>query len=147
MAGTFSYAGTAAATITSASDKVRLEIGDTDPNAVLFYNEEISVYLAARGDSVLITAADLCDAAATKFARGYDFTVDGQSFNRSQAVKAFQDRANQLRARATGLGTQAATRADGYSQDIAADEVSAAGTANSNPRQNFYIVEGVDTVP
>lgn len=101
MSGTFSYAGTAAGSaITTPRDKVRLEVGDTDPSAVLFYNEEIDVYLANRADAVLVTAADLCDVAATKFARGYDFETDGQKFSRGQVMKAFQERAKQLRARA-----------------------------------------------
>src|SRR3990167_5599445 len=146
MAGTFSYAGTAAAAITTARDQTRLEVGDTDPDAVLFYNEEIDVYLATRANAVLVPAADLCDAAATRFARGYDFGVDAQTFDRSQMTKAFQDRAKQLRARASGITSLPATRVDGYSQDVDADDVSG-GTASSAVRQRFYTVGGVDRLP
>lgn len=144
MAGTFSYAGTAAGAITSARDKVRLEVGDTDPTAVLFYDEEIDVYLANRGDAVLVTAADLCDAAASKFARAFNFQTDGQRFDRASVTKAFRDRAAELRARAGGVATFDVTRIDGYSDDIANQEV-AGGTAN--PRQRFYVVGGLDKLP
>lgn len=144
MAGTFSYAGTAAGTITSARDKVRLEIGDTDSSAVLFYDEEIDVYLSSRSNSVLLTAADLCDAAATKYARAYDFGTDGQSFKRAIMVKAFQARAQELRSRAGGVTTVDITRVDGYSDDIANQDVSG-GTAN--PRQLFRRGPNPDQLP
>lgn len=147
VGGTFSYAGTVAGgTITSSRDKVRLETGDTDPTAVLFYDEEIDVYLANRANVVLVTAADLCDAAATKFARGYDFGTDGQTFDRSQMTKAYQDRAKSLRARASGITSLPVTKVDGYSQDVDADDVSA-GTASTSVRQRFYSVSGLDRLP
>ncbi len=136
MSGTFSYAGTAAGSaITTARDKVRLEIGDTDSTAVLYYDEEIDVYLAARSNAVLMTAADLCDAAATKFARAYNFETDGQKYARGQMVKAFQDRARELRRRAEGVATVVTTKVDGYSDDITSEEVL---TSGESPRRRYY---------
>lgn len=147
MGGTWTYAGTAPGPITQPRDQVRLQIGDIDPNAILFYDEEIDVYLNARGDAVLVTSADLCDAAATKFARGYDFSTDGQTFNRSQMVAAFTARAKELRARASGLGTLAVTKVDGYSWDIPSDQLASAGTANANPRQTWIVMNNLDRLP
>jgi hypothetical protein len=150
VGGSFTYAGTLAGqAITTARDKVRLELGDTDPTAILFYDEEIDVYLATRGQAVLITAADLCDAAATKFARAITFQTDGQTFKRETLVTAFQQRAKDLRARASGIGSFPSTRQDGYSVDIASDEAAAggSGTANFNPRQRYEIVGGLDRLP
>ncbi|MCR4340776.1 MAG: hypothetical protein NUW01_12920 [Gemmatimonadaceae bacterium] len=144
MAGTFSYAGTASGDITTARDKVRLEVGDTDSGAVLFYDDEIDVYLNSRADNVLLTAADLCDAAATRYARRFSFSTDGQKFDLAAVTKAFQDRARQLRARARGVQTVEATRVDGYSDDVGNQDV---GENATNPRQNFYVVGGVDRLP
>lgn len=145
MAGTFSYAGTAAAAITTTRDKIRLELGDTDPNAVLFYDEELDVWLNARGaGSYLLAAADAADAAARKFARAYDFETDGQSFKRSQMSKAFRDLAAELRSRAGGISTVDVTVIDGYSDDVANQETTGGGTVN--PRHYHYRV-GVADLP
>lgn len=145
MAGTFSYAGTAAGAITTTRDKIRLELGDTDPDAVLFYDEELDVWLNARGAaSYLLAAADAADAAARKFARAYDFQTDGQSFKRSQMSKAFKDLAVELRSRAGGISTVDVTVIDGYSDDIANQAVTGSGTVN--PR-HYYSRVGVADLP
>lgn len=146
MAGTFSYAGTAAGSaITSTRDKVRLELGDTDPDAVLFYDEELDVWVNARGAaSYLLAAADAADAAARKFARAYDFETDGQSFKRSQQSKAFRELAKELRSRAGGISTVDITKVDAYSDDVANQDVTGSGTAN--PRHYQYRV-GVADLP
>lgn len=144
MAGTFSYAGTAAAAITTTRDKIRLELGDTDPDAVLFYDEEYDVWIGVRGTSYLLAAADAADAAARKFARAYDFATDGQSFKRSQMSRAFKDLAVELRNRAGGISTVDVTVIDGYSDDIANQETTGGGTVN--PRHYHYRV-GVADLP
>lgn len=146
VGGTFSYAGTVAGSaITTARDKVRLELGDTDPLAVLFYDEELDMWLGARGaGSYLLAAADAADAASRKLARAYDFTTDGQSFKRSQMSKAFKDLARDLRSRAGGITTVDITKIDGYSDDITNQETTGSGTAN--PR-HYYSRVGVADLP
>lgn len=145
VGGTFSYAGTVAGVaITSNRDKTRLELGDTDPTAVLFYDEEYDVWLGVRGSSYLLAAADAADAAARKFARAYDFETDGQSFKRSQMAKAYKDLAKELRSRAGGITTVDITKVDGWSDDIANQEVTGSGTVN--PRHYHYRV-GVADLP
>lgn len=137
MAGTFSYAGTAAGAITADRDKVRLELGDTDPDKVLWYDEEYDVWLANRGSSVLLAAADAAEAAARRFARAFDFETDGQSFKRSQQSKMYADLAKSLRSRASSVTTVASTRVDGYSDDVTNQETST-GSSTVNPRRRYY---------
>lgn len=121
--------------LTTPLAQVRLQIGDTDQATALLQDEEIAVYLANRSDNVLLASADICDALATKFARSYDFATDGQSFKRSQQAAAYRAMAQDLRARASGLGSVATTRVDGYSQDIDSRSVDA---TQENPRRRFY---------
>ena len=143
MAGTFTYAGTAAGDITTARDKIRLELGDTDSSAVLFYDDEIDVWLDTLGAaSYLLAAADAADAAARKFARAFDFETDGQRFDRSQMSKMFRDLAKDLRTRAGGIVTVDVTKIDAYSDDITNQEVTGGGT--TNPRHYFYRVGARD---
>jgi hypothetical protein len=146
MTGTFSYAGTAAAAITTARDRVRLQLGDTDSSAVLLYDEELDVYLANRANNVLQASADCAEALAGKFARAYDFETDGQTFKRGQMFRYWSDLAAKLRSRAGGITTVDSTKVDGYSDDIAFQESSYAG-GTANPRQKFYVVGGLDRVP
>lgn len=113
---TFTYDSTDVSTTLA---KVRLEIGDTDSTAPLFTDEELNVYITARGENILLAAADVCDAAATKYARAYNFETDGQRFDRSKLSEAFRLRAADLRSRAHGVTTVDSTRIDGYSQDVA----------------------------
>ena len=129
---TFTYSSTSIITVLA---KVRLEIGDTDSTAALFTDEELQVYIDSRGSSVLLAAADACDQLATRYGRAYDFETDGQKFARSQASKAYADRAKQLRARAYGVTTADSTRIDGYSQDVANQDTFASDT---NPRRRYY---------
>ncbi len=133
--------------ITSSLDKVRLTIGDNDITSPLFQDDEIQYFLGVRADNVLLASADCCDAAAAKFSRAYNFGVDGQTFDRASVAKMFSDRAKSLRARATGIRTIAATKIDGYSWDIPADQLAASGTANANPRQTYVVIDGLDRIP
>lgn len=135
---TFTYDGTPSTVL----EKVRLEIGDTDPTSALFTDEELNVWITNRADNIYLAAADACEAAARKFARAYDFTTDGQSFHRSQMTKSYMDLAKDLRQRAGGVVTVEVTKVDGYSDDIANQDV--AGTAN--PRHYYYRV-GVEDLP
>ena len=117
---TFTYS---TASLTSALAQVRLEIGDTDSTAALFQDEEINVKLTARADNILLTAADLCDILARRFARQFDFESDNQSFKRSQMSKQYAALADELRSRASGVSSVASTRVDGFSQDIDTESV------------------------
>lgn len=92
--------------------RVRLEIGDTDSNAALFSDEEIEVYLTDNNDNVLATAADLCDALATRYALKADTTIGSLSFKWANVSKSFADRAQVLRRR----GLVSAPFAGGISQ-------------------------------
>lgn len=142
---TFTYDSAAAAATATVLHNIRLEIGDTDSDAALFTDEEIGVYATARGLTVsavssragaeLLACADLLDSLAARFARAYDFETDGQRFDRGQMSEMYRDRARELRLRAAGLGTVVPTRVDGYSQDVAADDVDESGV---NPRRRYY---------
>lgn len=120
--------------ITTTRDRVRLEIGDTDNTAPLFYDDEIDAYLGDRGDNWHLAAADLCDVLATKFAREFDFETDQQKFSRSQRSKQYADRAKALRARVSSVGTATSTRVDGYSQDIDNEDASTAAASSNTGR-------------
>lgn len=121
--------GTAAPSYDLSTDvgKVRLEIGDTETDTPEFVDEEITYFLSVEG-SVLGAAARACEALAAKFARQYDFQTDDQRFQRSQMSKQYADLASTLRSRAGGVVTTSPTRVDGYSDDIANNEVSTAST-------------------
>ena len=129
---TFTYSSTS---VTTALDKTRLEIGDTDSTAALFTDEELNVYINARADVVLLAAADACDALAVRFARAYDFETDGQKFQRSQMSKAYRELGQSLRDRSAGIATLTPKRVDGYSDDITNTEVS---STTSDPRRRFW---------
>lgn len=115
---TFTYSGTA---IDSDLARVRLELGDTLEAEALFTDEELQVFLD-RENGVLLAAAAACDTLVRRFARAYDFETDGQRFSRSQMHKAYLSTSIELRQRAAGVVSNATTRIDGYSDDIAYDE-------------------------
>lgn len=91
--------------------RVRFELGDTDPADPIFSDGEIQYKLDEHG-SVLIASAELATAAYAKYARGYDFTTDGQSFKRSQRVQHYLELAVQLRYRASGGGALSVVEVD-----------------------------------
>lgn len=128
---TFTYS---TAALTTPLAQVRLEIGDTDSAAPLFADEEINVKLAGRADNVLLTAADLCDILARRFARQFDFESDNQKFSRSQMSKQYAALADELRSRASGVTSVPSTRIDGYSQDITTEDVL---TTSENARGRY----------
>jgi len=143
-------------TITTDLDKLRLALGDRDANNYIFSDDELNSFLA---DESTIAAATLAAARSAElyFARAYDVTTDGQAYYRSQMAKAFATVVARLESRGVttsadtsaggGISTVVATRVDGYSQDIDAEQVFGGGTAVVNPRQTFYTVDGVDQLP
>lgn len=122
--------------ITNDRDRVRLLIGDTDTNDQLFQDDEIAYFLELASNSVLLAAAEACDAAARKYARSIDFATDDQQFKLHQRADTFKALAQELRARAGGVSSVALTKVDGYSTDIPSDQNSTGSTATG--RRNFY---------
>ncbi len=140
---TYTYSSTSLGTILA---KVRLEVGDTDSTAPLFTDEELQVYIDARGTNVLLASADACDALAVRYARAFDFETDGQKFSRSQMAKMYREMAGALRARGRGITSSEVTRKDGYSDDV--DNITPSSSATtSNPRQRYTNVGGLDRLP
>ena len=117
---TWTYSATALGTVLA---KVRLEVGDTDTTDQLLTDEELQVLIDNRASVVTLAAADACDVLATRFARDFDFSTDGQSFSRHARAKTFQERAQALRERYHSLTTHPVTRVDGYSDDIDSRDV------------------------
>lgn len=125
----FTYDGT----LDTNLEKVRLEIGDTDSTDPQFTDAEINYFLDAAGNVVVDAAIKACEALVAKYSREYDFETDQQKFSRSQRAKAYKDLAAELRAGGgSGLSVLGQTKVDGYSQDIAADEVSGSRTGHAN---------------
>lgn len=119
---------------------MRLEIGDTTSTDALFTDEEINYKLGENADAVLITAAELCDILATRFAREYDFETDDQKFLRSQKAAAYAARATELRKRANGGGgveSGTTTRVDGYSDDITSRDTSGVTSTSGRVRRGW----------
>jgi hypothetical protein len=114
--------------------QVRLEIGDTDSDSALFTDQEIGVKLAETSN-VLLASAALLDLLATRFAREFDFSEDGQSFKKGSRSAAYAARAQALRNRANGVQTVVTQRADGYSDDL--DTREATGLTGSSGRTRF----------
>lgn len=120
-------------------DQFRLLIGDTDSTRQLFNDVEAQWFIDQRPGNVLLAAADACDSLATRFARDYDFSTDGQSFRRSSVAIRYETRARELRARApgSGLSTVSVTRVDGYSDDIAARDGAGQATRTGRVRAGY----------
>lgn len=124
--------------ITTMIDKVRLEIGDTDPASFLLSDDELNYFITqAGGSDIYLSAALACEALATRFARAYNFETDGQKFERRSMSRTYADRAKDLRAKAgAGAGaTITTTRIDGYSQDITNEDVL---ETDINVRSRYY---------
>ena len=122
--------------ITTILDKVRLEIGDTDPASFLLSDDEMNYFISQAGGSDIYKAAALaCEALAVRFARAYNFETDGQKFERRSMSKAFADRAKDLRMKSASGGTVTTKRIDGFSQDV--DNESTFQT-DANVRARYY---------
>ena len=127
-------------------EKIRLRIGDTDvadsgANA-RFKDSELNYFLTAEG-TVAKAALAAVEAWVAKKASAYDFETDGQSFKRSQEAAAMLALAKYWRSLGIttslddslgGISSNAVTKVDGYSDDIANDEVSA---TSSNPLRRY----------
>ena len=83
-------------------DRVRLLIGDPDGASTVISGKEIEDALAARqcGEDeydAYAAAADLLEAWAAKEKLAFDFDADGQSFKRSQKMRALLELAREYR--------------------------------------------------
>ena len=59
---------------TADRDRVRLEIGDTDEERVLFQDSELDDFLSQEGDNVMAASARACEVLAVKFADSDEVT-------------------------------------------------------------------------
>jgi hypothetical protein len=114
--------------------KVRLELGDdvnaagVRPDGSNFSDEEIQVYLSREG-SVMGAVAGLCEALATQYAWVTTIAVGPRRENLSDVAAMYRTRARDLReiyGGAYGAYAVGVIRTDGYSDDVASNEVDAA---------------------
>lgn len=117
--------------------KVRLEIGDTvsgtgvKPNGSNFTDAELLIFLARESNNVMRATASACEALARWWATAVNITVGLRREELTAVSKAWTERAAELR-KQYGGGQQAfsagVTRQDGYSTDVASDDVEDAET-------------------
>jgi len=88
---------------TTDRDKVRFLSGDNDTTDQLVTDEEIAYILTVR-TNLHLAAADACEAIAAKWARKADTSNGALSVSASQRAAAYHVQAQELRARANGLG-------------------------------------------
>lgn len=128
--------------ITDDTDKVRLMIGDTDSSDWLLSDDEVDFFVS-ECPNLNIAAAAAAEAIAAKFARGYNFTTDGQSFNRSERVEHYLQLAQNLdpsnaRNGVGSIATAATTKVDGYSDDIDFQEGAGQNSRTGRVRQGYF---------
>ena len=80
-------------------DKVRLLIGDTDEADPLLSDDEIDTFTDDWPNNPELAAANAAHSIAAGWARGFNFTTDGQTFNRSERVGHYLQLADELRCR------------------------------------------------
>ncbi len=107
---------------TAVSDRVRLNIGDTDENQALFDDAELDDIIVQETSENASTAR-CAEILALRFARQYDFMADGSSFFRAQKSKMYRALGKEFRAKSDGSVVIQPVRQDGYSDDIASNEV------------------------
>ena len=90
--------------ITTDLDKVRLEIGDTDPNAQLLADDEI-LYLITQERNLWGSAARCCEVISRNFLRKADVRIGrgGTTLTYSTAAKQYAEMATAFRKRANGM--------------------------------------------
>lgn len=127
--------------LSTARDKVRLALGDTDTNDQQIPDESIAAMLAAYGDDVGAASVALAESLAAKYARlASDISVDGASFDYSALVENYRQIATRLRvAGGEGSGALGDPNVSGVSQgDI--DSVD----ANTDRPGNAFRVGSMD---
>lgn len=103
-------------------DRFRLQLGDTNAADPLFNDDEAQHFIASTSSTAAAVAMAV-DALTLRFAREYDVTVDGQSFNRSQIAQVLSKHGERLQDTAgREVETMFVTRIDAYSDDVRADD-------------------------
>ena len=120
---------------TADRDRVRLEIGDTDADRILFQDAELDDFLTQEGNSLLGASARACETLAVKFARDFTFSADGASFQKGSVTQMFMAQAKRLRRKASGTTTVIPRRKDGYSVYTDSDEVTGLNILDSGTGQ------------
>lgn len=124
--GDFTYRGD----LSTNRDKVRFYVNDTTesdgpkPGSGNFTDEEIDGLVTAEGSWQRAVAA-IFEVLAGTYAQLVDITVGPRRESLSQTAGAYQSLAQMWRQRhggGTSAGSRFATRVDGYSDDVAADE-------------------------
>lgn len=77
--------------------RIRLKIGDKDGN--LLTDTDIETYVTAWPDNVEMAAADCAEAIAAKYSKDFNFSEDGQVFNRRERVAHYMALSERLRKR------------------------------------------------
>ena len=116
-------------------DRVRLEIGDTDEDRILFQDAELDDFLTQEGNSILGSAARACETLATRFARDFTFSADGASFQKGNITQMYMNQAKRLRRQARATTTVMPRRVDGYSVYTDSDEVTGLNILDSGTGQ------------
>ena len=98
--------------ISTDRDRVRILIGDTDSTDPIIPDDQIAEFLRQRtvlnssggtlGVNIPAAAADAAGAISAKYARNFNFSEDGQSFQVAQRVAHYRDLERSLRARSGG---------------------------------------------
>ena len=117
-------------------EKVRFRVGDTDSADALLTDAEITGALTNEG-SVTLAALACVRSILARFAKGYDFSTDGQAFSRGQRVAHYTALLEELQTE-SGVTSNATTRLDGYSTDIDYSESDAPNAATGRVRQGYY---------
>lgn len=122
--------------------QIRRMIGDTGTTAATchFADEEITYEYGVQGNDTTETAIELLEQLATMFADKASVSTGGQRIDLSGVSQRYADRAQSLRERAGddgGIGDMATTRVDGYSDDVAADDVDPAGPGHTRDRPYY----------
>ena len=116
-------------------DRVRLEIGDTDEERVLFQDAELDDFLSQEGNSILGSAARACETLAVRFARDFTFSADGASFQKGNVTQMFMAPAKRRRRKASETSIVMPRRVDGYSVYTDSDEVTGLNILDSGTGQ------------
>lgn len=82
--------------LTTALDRVRFTIGDTNMKSPMLLDAEITYALTQQGDTRLC-AADLLDVLATRYARRPDTSIDGLSIGNSARAEQMRRAAREIR--------------------------------------------------
>jgi hypothetical protein len=77
-----------------------------------------SVLLSGSAYNLYAAAADVLEILASRKASEFDFTADGASFSRSQAVKQLRDQASAYRDRAGAWGKDSTAGAGAYAVEV-----------------------------